>query len=138
MAKYNDAFESTQEMFAEVWRASGLDLVLTAKVISVDKQKEVIVPKKASPIMKYMNDIDVFFFVNDLVFDRLEDVSKRYLVEEAVARVAFDPEKEKLSILKGDVETFNLLLRKYSLDIYESMKANISQVEQQIKEDKGE
>jgi molybdopterin/thiamine biosynthesis adenylyltransferase len=138
MAKFEEVYESTQEMFDEVMRASELDLVITAKVLRVEKQKEVIVPKKATPIVTYLNNIDVFFFVQDEVFDRLEDVSKRYLVEEAIARLAFDPEKNKLSILKGDVETFNLLLRKYSLDIYESMKANISQVVQEIKEDKGE
>lgn len=138
MSKFNDVVESTQEMFDEVMRISELDIVITVKVLHVENQKDVIVAKKATPREKYLNDIDVFFLVNDEVFDRLEDVSKRYLVEEAIASVGFDPEKNRVSIIKGDVETFNLLLKKYSLDIYETMKANISQVKQEIKEDKGE
>lgn len=138
MAQFDEVVESTQDMFDEVIRISELDIVLTFKILRVEKQKEVIVPKKATPIVKYLNDIDVFFFVNDEVFDRLQDIHKRYLVEEAVARLSHNPENDKLTILKGDVETFQLLLRKYSLDTYEGMKMDISQVTQDIKEDKGE
>lgn len=138
MAKFEEVFESTQELFNEVLRDSGLDVVLRTKILRVEKQKDMISPKKASPIVKYLNDIDVIFTVNDEVFDRLSDINKRYLVEEAVTKVGFNPENEKITIIKGDVDTFNLLLRKYSLDIYESMKMNISQVLQEIKEDKGE
>jgi hypothetical protein len=138
MAKFGDVIEDTQDMFNEVIRTTNLEQVLTSKVLHVEGQKDVIVVKKATPREQYLNGIDVFYLVNDEVFTGLQEVSQRYLVEEAVNSVSFDFEKERLKIVKGDVDTFNLLLRKYSLDIYESMKADISQVKEQIKEAKQE
>lgn len=136
MEKFSEVFESTQDMFDEAMRTSGLDVLITAKVLRVPKQKEVIVPKKATPIISFLNNIDIFFYVQEEVFDRLEEISKRYLVEEAVNRIAYNFERSTIAINKGDVETQLLLLRKYGLDIYEALKVNIDQVETKLKEEK--
>ena len=134
MAKYIELEEDIEKMFEEAFRATELDLVLTMKVIAVDKQTEVIKPMKATDIVKYLNSIDLFMFVNQEVFQNLEEVSQRVLVEEAIAQVKFDVEKERLKIDKGDIHTPSLFLQKHSLETYLSVKHNVTQVLEQMKE----
>lgn len=139
MAKYEEVFEDVEKMFVEAFASSGLERFVRVKMLAVGaKQKDIIKPMKASDIVKHLNDIDIFLFVNETVFDRLEEVSKRILIEEAIARIQYDSEKDKLSINKGDIHTPGLLLRKHGLDAYESVHMNISQVIESLKEDKGE
>jgi hypothetical protein len=137
MAKYEDVYEDVEKMFVESFANSGLERFVKVKMLAVGpSQKDIIKPAKASDIVRYLNDIDVFMFVNETVFDQLEEVSQRILIEEAIARIQYDSDKDKLSINKGDIHTPSLLLRKHGLDAYEAVQHNISQVLEKIKEEK--
>jgi len=138
MAKYIDVDSDYEEMFQEAFMTKELDMILTLKVIAVDKQKDVIKPTKASDVVRYLNGIDVFMFLNQEVFQKLEEVSQRVLVEEAIAQIKFDVEKEKLTIDKGDIHTPSLFLKKHTLDTYLAVQQNVSQVLEQMKEEKND
>lgn len=137
MAKYDDVFEDVGRMFIEAFAATDLERYgLRLRTISVGPtQKEVIKPAKAGDLVKYLNNIDIILFINETVFDKLEEVSQRILIEEAMARISYDTEKEKLSIEKGDVHTPSLFLQKIKLDPYLAVQANISQVLEKMKEE---
>ena len=66
---------------------------------------------------------------------KLENVAVASIVEELIAAVYFDADKGKVSIIKPDINTFSLLLRKYGYEKYEtlheSVKALFAQTEEQ-------
>lgn len=136
MGKYVDVSDETLKMFQEKFEATQLQYVLKMKVLAVASQKDLIVPTKASGIVQHLNGIDLFFFINEEVFDGLEEVSKHLLIEEAMARVNFDEEKEKLTINKGDIHTPSLYLQKHGLNAYLAAIQNIAQVIEGMKQDK--
>lgn len=136
MAKYEDVSRDVKNMFDEAFVTADLDRLLTLKVLDVEGQKDVIKPMAATEIIRFLNSIDVFIFINEEVFTQLAEVSQRILVEEAVAMIQYDDEKNKVKVDKGDLHTPSLFLRKYGLDAYEAAKLNIVQVKEQIKEQK--
>jgi len=129
MAKYEDVQDSTTKLFDEVLGNYGLDVIIRHKILSVEKQKEVIMTKKTTPLVEFLNGVDVIFFIDENTFDRLEEENQLYLVEEAIASIGVG---EKIKINKPDVDTYLSLLNKYSLNLYESLKLNISQVKDEI------
>lgn len=137
MAKYDDVYEDVGKMFVDAFAATDLERYgLRLRTISVGPtQKEIIKPAKAGDLVKYLNNIDIILFINETVFDKLEQVSKLLLIEEAMARISYDTEKEKLTIDKGDVHSPSLFLQKHTLDAYLAVQANVSQVLEQMKEE---
>lgn len=136
MAKYDDVYEDIEKMFVEGFVSSDLERYgLRLKVLAVpETTKDIIKPVKANDLVQYLNGIDIIMLVNQVVFDQLEELSQRILVEEAIARIKFDAEKEKLSIDKGDVHTPSLLLQKVTLPTYLAVQANVTQVLEKMKE----
>jgi hypothetical protein len=47
------------------------------------------------------------------------------VIEEAVARIYYDDEKGKITIIKPDVNTFSLFLRKYGYEKYEVLQESV-------------
>jgi hypothetical protein len=72
-----------------------------------------------------MTNEDAVVIINEKIFEQLEDEQKLMVVEEYVARLYFDSEKGKLSLINPDVNTFSLLLRKYGYDKYERLNESI-------------
>ena len=126
MAKYEEPFKDTQEIFEEVIRNSDLDRYVSIKLIVDNKQKKKVAkPHKASNLLKFETNNDVYIFINELIFEQLETWQKIVVAEEAVAGIVFDPEKDKLEIKTGDVSTFSGLLRKYGYERYEIVEESI-------------
>ena len=86
-------------------------------------------------MLKFETKNDLYIFVNEQIFEQLEDWQKVIVAEEALAGVYFDTEKDKLEIKKGDVETFSGLLSKYGYDRYEVVRESIKTLYQVEKEE---
>jgi hypothetical protein len=131
MAKFNEVYQDTQELFSNFINQIDSLSEISVKILSNEKQKEICKVLKANDLLKHMTNEDAVIVVNEKIFEQLEDEQKLMVVEEYVARLYFDSEKGKLSLINPDVNTFSLLLRKYGYDKYErlneSIKALISQ-----------
>jgi hypothetical protein len=131
MAKFNEVYQDTQELFSNFINQIDSLSEISVKILSNEKQKEICKVLKANDLLKHMTNEDAVIVVNEKIFEQLEDEQKIMVVEEYVARLYFDSEKGKLSLINPDVNTFSLLLRKYGYDKYErlneSIKALISQ-----------
>jgi hypothetical protein len=131
MAKFNEVYQDTQELFSNFINQIDSLSEISVKILSNDKQKEICKVFKANDLLKHMTNEDAVIIVNEKIFEQLEDEQKLMVVEEHVARLYFDAEKGKLSLINPDVNTFSLLLRKYGYDKYErlneSIKALVSQ-----------
>ena len=84
-----------------------------------------------------MTDYDIIIQVNEPIFDQLENTQKEYIVSDLLAQIVYDMDKDKVSIVKPDVNTFSGVLRKYGIDTYLSIKESISVLleQKQIEED---
>ncbi len=135
MAKYEDPFKDTQEIFEGVIANADLERYVNIKLLSDNKSKTITKVVKANPLLKFETKNDLYIFVNEQVFEQLEGWQKLIVAEEALAGVYFDGEKDKLEIKKGDVETFSGLLSKYGYDRYEVVRESIKTLYQVEKEE---
>jgi hypothetical protein len=135
MAKYEEPFDDTQEIFDGVIANAELDRYVNIKLLSDNKCKTITKVVKANPLLKFETKNDLYIFVNEQIFEQLEDWQKVIVAEEALAGVYFDTEKDKLEIKKGDIETFSGLLSKYGYERYEVVRESIKTLYQVEKEE---
>lgn len=128
MAKFEEVAEDTQALFDNfVTQIDSLSEV-NIKILCSDKLKEIGKVVKANDLLKHMTNEDVIILVNERVFFQLDEEQQNMVVEELIAKVYFDPEKSKISIINPDVNTFSLLLRKYGYEKYERLSETIKAV----------
>lgn len=125
MAKFEEVFEDTQALFTDFTNQIDNLREVNIKILAQNRLKEIGKVVKANDLVKHMTNEDVIILLNERVFEQLEDEQKLMVVEELIARVYFDAEKEKLTIINPDVNTFSLLLRKYGYDKYEVLHESI-------------
>jgi hypothetical protein len=125
MAKFEEVFEDTQALFtnftSQIENLRGVNI----KILAQNRLKEIAKVVKANDLVKHMTNEDIIILLNEQVFEQLEDEQKLMVVEEQIAKIYFDEEKDKLSIVSPDVNTFSLLLRKYGYERYERLNESI-------------
>ncbi len=107
MAKFDEIYETTQNTFNKVLDNTMLPQFVDFKLLSNDKQKQIVKVFKAGEILNHMTNIDVFVVLNEGIFDQLEEDQQLLVVEEALAYVYYDGEKDTLKILRPDLTTFS-------------------------------
>jgi hypothetical protein len=126
MPKFHEVFPDTQESFDKfISQIDSLnDVAIT--VIGNNRLKEVVYNvNKASELLKYRSNDDVIIQLNEEIFEQLDDELQKMVIEEAVARIYYDDEKGKITIIKPDVNTFSLFLRKYGYEKYEVLQESV-------------
>jgi len=126
MAKFEDIYETTQNTFNKALDNTMLPQFVEFKLLSNDKQKQVIKVFKAGEILNHMTNVDIFIVLNEGIFDQLEEEQQLLVVEEAIAYVYYDGERDILKILKPDLTTFSGIITKYGIDSYMSVKESIT------------
>jgi hypothetical protein len=134
--KYNQILTETEELFKSVLEETSIPRSVTFELVSADDLKEVGKVVKGNDLFKYMTKVDVVIILNEAIFDRLDDEQKRYILEELLATVHVDMDSSKLKLLKPDIETFSLLLKRYGIDFYMKMKEEISAIANELEASK--
>jgi hypothetical protein len=138
MSKFEEVFEDTLELFQKHINESSIPKFIKIKILSNNKiKKDFGLVNKSQDIVKYMTDYDIIIQVNEPIFDQLEDTQKEYVVNDLLAKIVYDMDKDKITIINPDVSTFSGVLRKYGIDTYQSIKESISVLleQKQIEED---
>lgn len=125
MARFNEVYEDTQELFSGFINQIDSLSEINVKILGNDRLKEIGKVVKANDLLKHMTNEDAVIILNEKIFEQLEEEQKMMVIEELVARLYFDSEKGKLSIINPDVNTFSLLLRKYGYDKYERLNESV-------------
>lgn len=102
-----DIVEMIDNKFEEIGLAVyGLDL----RVISTTKSKDIIKVSKASATAEYLTKREgiITVVVYEEAFDRLSDDAKNILVEMALSNIAYDSEKDRITI---DNTPYNQIFR---------------------------
>jgi hypothetical protein len=128
MAKFEEVFADTKELFEKRLADCGLEQHINVKILAVNKQKELGKVVKANDLLKHMTSEDVVILLNEVIFEQLEDNQKVLVVDELLAEIYFDTEKGKVVIVKPDIQTFSLLLEKYTLKEYLRLKETVKAI----------
>lgn len=123
--KFQSVLDETQEMFNELLNKTSLPSYVRFKLVHNPKQKTIANVVKASDL--YSNILSlitgedyerlIVIILNEEWFDKLSDENLKTLVlEEALASVSYDMEKDRISIEKPNVQTFMTILKKYGVD----------------------
>jgi hypothetical protein len=125
MAKYEEPFEDTQDLYNEAIQAIGLNHYLNITILVNNKAKELFKPHKANDLLKYRTGDDIIIVLNEKIFDQLTNEQKKIVVDESLAGIHFDTEKDKLIITKQDVVTYSGILAKYGFDTWNVLQESV-------------
>lgn len=138
MAKFEEVFEDTLELFNKHIENSSIPRAVKIKILSNESIKKGFGNvSKTQEFVKFMTDYDIIIQVNEPIFDQLEDKQKEYVVKDLLAKVFYDVDKDKVSILPHDITTFSGVLNSYDIETYLSIKESIVTLleQKQIQED---
>ncbi len=125
MSNFTDVFEDFEALFTNyIAQIDNLSQV-SIKIIANNRLKEIGKIVKANDLLNYLTQEDVIILLNEEIFEQLIPDQQLMVVEELVAQIYFDMDKDKVVIVKPDVNTFSLLLRKYGYDKYEALHLTI-------------
>lgn len=138
MAKYEELFEDHAKLFTDfISQVDSLSDV-NIKILGCANLKEICKVVKANDLLKHMTNEDIVILLNEHIFEQLEDSQKKMIVEENVAKVYYDIEKDKITLIQPDVHTFSLLLQKFGYPEYERLMVSIKTLYAQQQEEEQE
>ena len=125
MAKFDEPFEDTQALYDEKIKAIGLDQYINITVVVNNTAKELFKVNKANDLLKYRTGDDVLIVLNEKIFEQLTDVQKHIVVEDSLASIHFDTEKDRLIITKPDVIAYSGILSKFTFETWNVVRESI-------------
>jgi hypothetical protein len=138
MAKFEEPFEDTQDLYNEVIKDAGLDQYVNITILVNNKAKEIFKINKANELLKYRTGDDIIIVLNEKIFEGLTEDQRRIVVEESLASINYDMENDKLVISKPDVVTHSLLLKKVGFEKYSELHDLIKLLYSQEKDNNAE
>jgi len=125
MAKFEEVYQETLDEFNTHIAQSNIPGFINIKILSNNTIKDFGSVTKAQDIVKFLIDYDVIIQINEPIFDKLENEQKEYVIKDLLARIVYEMDKDKLTIVQPDVTTFSGVLRQYDIDHYMSIKESI-------------
>lgn len=130
MAKYEEVFEDTQTMFADAIDKSGLNRYANITVLANNKAKEITKISKANDLFKFKTGDDICIIINEKIFEKLTPEQQLIVVEESIAGISFDSEKDKIDNKTEDFKAFSGILRKYGFETIDVIRESIKSLYQ--------
>lgn len=135
MPNYREPYEDHQRMFDEALERTDLKRVVDVKILANDKLKEMGKVRKANNIVNYLNNYDVIIEFNEYVFEQLEEHQQQIIVDELIAPIHFDTDKNKVIINKPDIQTFSGIINKYGFEVYSNVNNVVKEALTQKEDD---
>ena len=141
MAKLFETSADIAELAQDKFEQTNLAQIgINLKIMSVSKAKNVLKVSKAGATVQYLTNKDVFLIVYEEAFDKLTDEMQQKLMEGALSNIAYDFEKDKLSVESDIAKELFRMRKKYEnyVDMMETSYAVIEQLEEEEKQKKEE
>jgi hypothetical protein len=126
MAKYEEPFEETQDLYNQLVEQAGLSNFVNITILTNNKAKEIFKVNKANELLKYRTGDDIIIVLNEKIFDQLTEEQRTIVAEESLSSIHFDGEKDRIIISKPDVVTFSGILAKHSFDKWNVLRESIT------------
>ena len=125
MAKFDEPFEDTQALYDEKIKAIGLDQFINITVVVNNTAKDLFKVNKANELLKYRTGDDALIVLNEKIFEQLTDAQKHIVVEDSLASIHYDTEKDRLVITKPDVIAYSGILSKFTFETWNVVRESI-------------
>ena len=125
MAKYEEPFEDTQDLYNKLIIAADLSNYVKITILTNNRAKEIFKVNKANELLKYRTGDDIIIVINEKIFEELTPEQKKIVAEESLASISFDAENDKIIISKPDVVTFSGVLGKYTFETWNTLRESI-------------
>ena len=123
---FDEIYEDSEKLFNEILNNSSIPKNVKFKLIANNKMKKAYDVKKTSPMYEYLTGFNVIVVINEDLFDMLDDKLRVIIIEEILAHVYYDMDKDKLFIIQPDINTFSGILQKYDVSEYMRIKEVIA------------
>lgn len=125
MAKYEEPFLETQQLYDVAIKNAGLKDNVVITVLVNNKSKEIFKVNKANDLLRHRAGDDVIIVLNEKIFEKLEPDQRVMIVDESLAPISYDTEKDAIVISKPDVVTFSGVIRKHTFEALEVLRESI-------------
>jgi hypothetical protein len=125
MPKYCDVSPETKEFIEQKLSDAELDNYIDTIIIADDAQKDVYKVQKCTALLEHLTSCQVIITMNDDIFFDLPPEYQEIVIDEALAHIYYNDEKDKVVITKPDVNSYSLLLKKYTFDEYMVMVESV-------------
>lgn len=126
MAKYEEPFEETQDLYNQLIERAGLSHYVNITILTNNKAREIFKINKANELLKYRTGDDIIIVLNEKIFDQLTQEQRTIVAEESLASIHFNAEKDKIEISKPDVVTFSGILAKHTFEKWNVLRESIT------------
>jgi|ERR1035437_383581 hypothetical protein len=134
MAKYEQPFEDTQEMYNRAIDATSLNQYMNITILVNNKAKDIFKVAKCSETENFKTKDDINIFINEKLLEGLTPEQRIIVVEESIAAIHFDTESDTITLTKPDVSTFSGILRKYTFETWNVIRESIKTLKTKEKE----
>ena len=138
MAKYEAPYDDTLDLYNQLIEKAGLSNYLNITILADNKQKKIFTVKRCSESEKFKTGDDLNIVINQTLLDQLQPEQIQIVMEESLAGVHYNTEKDKLELTTPDVITFSGVLAKYGFDKWNVMRESIITLQQAEKQTEDE
>lgn len=132
MAKLEAPYDDTKDLFNE--KIAEADLSINITIITNNRLKEPYKVVKCSESEKFKTRDDVNIYINEVIFDQLPKDQQVILIEESLAWIVYDAEKDVVTIDKPDFSAHELVLDKYDYEVIKRLRASVKSLYTAAKE----
>lgn len=138
MAKFCDVSDETREMVDNIANETGLVHYMDIEPIGITKSKEIIKSKLFSAETKYVakRSDAVAFNLYEAALDRLNPDQREMLIRDAFNHIAYDSEKDKITIGAPTITVTIAGRQKYGEKLLDAAEAAYYAMQQILEEEK--
>jgi hypothetical protein len=136
MAKFEHPTEDTVKAIDDVFLALIEERYgVRFNVLVNNDQKEVFKVKKYTADIKFAFGYDFQIVINEVILEGLDPVQQNLCIQEELAGVSYDPEKDMVNVKKGDFTSYSGFVEKHTYDKLKTLRESVKSLYDKKKED---
>ena len=115
VSKYYELSEDTQNLFMGIVKKKSLNEI-SFQFIGNDSQKMLIKISKLSDQYEFLLKNHILVSINEPLMIKFDAESIDILFEQEINKIHFDMEKNKIKLIKTDINTFSTMIKKWGIE----------------------
>jgi hypothetical protein len=134
--EFYELSDDTLQCINSLIERMALPFNIKVKCLGTSKQKAVCKLQRASKIVQHMNAIDLFIYINEDYYMKMEELAAEILIYQELDRLQFNISKGTFKIAKYPLQTTIGVLKKYGIDAVAEANQLTELITQQEKDGK--
>lgn len=126
MGKFRNVSDDVKMVFDKILNETTIPQWVNFELLANDKQKEVYVIRRSNEIIEHLTDgINFVIIINEEIFEQLPEHQQEILLNECLAGVTIDHDKDSIALEKPNFTTYGSILRTYGHEDVISLKESV-------------